>query len=251
MNEIRWPGDDKRRKETGVDEKPGSLSEPRIKIKKREGVSMGRGLGLSAWAATIAMVGVLAYVERTFGDDTQDKAKPGVDAKTAFTRLKTLKGTWKSKINSEDQSPDHKEKAKHDGPEPPVVFSLTGAGSAVVETQFPGTGHEMVSVYHLDGNDLRMTHYCAMGNQPRVKLDRAHSTPDQLIFVFDGGTNLDPQKDHHIHGLTITFLPDGKVSSAWEGYADGKSAGTTTFLMSKEGSSAPPHASPTKAVADH
>jgi hypothetical protein len=63
-----------------------------------------------------------------------------------------------------------------------------------------------------------------------------------LIFVFDGGSNLDPEKDHHIHGLTITFLPDGKVSSAWEGYADGKKAGTTTFLMSKQGSAAPSHA---------
>ncbi len=33
----------------------------------------------------------------------------------------------------------------------------------------------------------------------------AHSTPDELIFVFDGGTDLDPQKDHHIHGVKITF----------------------------------------------
>jgi hypothetical protein len=217
--------------------------------RKERGNSMARGLGLSAWVAAIAMVGVLAWNERTVGDDTQDKAKPGVDAKAAFGRLKTLKGTWKSKINSDDQSPDHKEKAKHDGPEPPVVFSLTGAGSALMETQFPGTGHEMVSIYHLDGDDLRMTHYCAVGNQPRVKLDRAHSTPDKLIFVFDGGTNLDPEKDHHIHGLSITFLPDGKVSSAWEGYSDGKTAGTTTFLMTKQESSAAP--SPAKAVADH
>ena len=74
----------------------------------------------------------------------------------------------------------------------------------------------MVSVYHLDGDDLRMTHYCAVGNQPRVKLDRVHSTPDHLIFVFDGGTNLDPQKDMHIHGVKITFHKDGKVDSAWE-----------------------------------
>jgi len=212
---------------------------------------MARGLGLSAWVAAIAMVGVLAWNGYARGDDAQDKAKSGIDTKTAFARIKTLKGTWKSQINSDDQSPDHKEKAKHDAAEPPVVFSLTGAGSAVMETQFPGTGHEMVSVYHLDGNDLRMTHYCAMGNQPRVKLDRAHSTPDKLVFAFDGGTNLDPEKDHHIHGLTITFLPDGKVSSAWEGYADGKKAGITTFLMSKQETSTPSHTSQPKAAADH
>ena len=64
-----------------------------------------------------------------------------------------------------------KKETEHKGEES-VVYKLTGAGSALVETQFPGTGHEMVSVYHLDGDDLRMTHYCAAGNQPRVKLDR-------------------------------------------------------------------------------
>ena len=92
----------------------------------------------------------------------------------------------------------------------------------------------MVSVYHLDGDDLRMTHYCAARNQPRVKLDRANSTPDHLIFVFDGGTNLDPQKDMHIHGLQITFHEDGKVTSAWEGYQEGKKAGTTSFVMTRQ-----------------
>ena len=71
----------------------------------------------------------------------------------------------------------------------------------------------MVSVYHLDGKELRMTHYCAAGNQPRVKLDLAKSTPDELIFVFDGGTNLDPEKDMHIHGVRIKFEKDGKVTS--------------------------------------
>ncbi len=92
----------------------------------------------------------------------------------------------------------------------------------------------MVSVYHLDGDDLRMTHYCAARNQPRLKLDRAKSRPDHLIFVFDGGTNLDPKKDNHIHGLDITFHEDGRVTSAWDGYAEGKLYGTTAFVMTRE-----------------
>ena len=79
-----------------------------------------------------------------------------------------------------------------------------------------------------------MTHYCAAGNQPRVKLDRAKSTPDELIFVFDGGTNLDPEKDMHIHGVRIKFEKDGRVTSAWDGYANGKKASTTTFEMTRK-----------------
>ena len=82
--------------------------------------------------------------------------------------------------------------------------------------------------------DLRMTHYCAAGNQPRVKLDRVNSRPNELIFVFDGGTNFDPQKDHHIHGLTIKFHEDGKVTSAWESYAGGKKDAIATFVMTRQ-----------------
>ena len=60
-----------------------------------------------------------------------------------------------------------------------------------------------------------------------------NSKPNELIFVFDGGTNLDPQKDQHIHGVTITFHDDGKVTSVWESYAGGKKAETATFLMTR------------------
>ena len=97
----------------------------------------------------------------------------------------------------------------------------------------PGAQHEMVSVYHLDGDELRMTHYCAAGNQPRFKLDRARSVPDHLVFVFDGGTNLNPAKDMHIHGLEMTFHEDGRVTSAWDGWMGNKSYGTTAFVMTR------------------
>jgi hypothetical protein len=164
-------------------------------------------------------------------------AKDGVAAKAAFARLKTLAGTWKGQLISTDAAAKPKECPAGHGAESTVTYRLTGAGSDLVETQFPGTCHEMVSVYHLDGEDLRMTHYCAMGNQPRVKLDRAHSRPDHLIFVFDGGSNLNPEKDMHIHGLEVTFHQDGRVTSAWQGYMGGKLAGTTAFLMTRQGES--------------
>ena len=148
--------------------------------------------------------------------------------------MKTLVGTWTSKPSDELKAEAKKEHGEDLPEEVSVTFKLTGAGSALVETQFPGMPHEMVSVYHLDGKELRMTHYCAAGNQPRVKLDRAKSTPDELIFVFDGGTNLDPEKDMHIHGVKIKFGKDGKVTSAWDGYVGGKKASTTTFNMTRK-----------------
>jgi hypothetical protein len=143
----------------------------------------------------------------------------GVEAKTAFDRLKKLEGEWKSEAKGH--------------PSGKVIYKVTAAGTTLMETQFPGTGHEMVTMYHLDGKDLKMTHYCAAGNQPHLKLDLKASKPDYLTFVFDGGTNLDVSKDMHIHGLRIKFLDDGKVESEWEAYMDGKPAECSKFPMTR------------------
>jgi hypothetical protein len=155
----------------------------------------------------------------------EDKDKAGIDARTVFARLKTMAGTWRNDIEGMGKD--------HHGSDSKVIYRLTGADSALVETDFPESDHEMVSVYHLDGDDLRLTHYCAVGNQPRLKLDRTNSTPDKLLFVFDGGTNLDPAKDLHIHGMTMSFEKDGRVNCAWEANAGGKKAGGTVFHLSK------------------
>ncbi len=89
----------------------------------------------------------------------------GVEAKAAFDRLKTLAGEWNVAASGEH----------HDSK---VIYKVTAAGSALMETDSAGSKHEMVTMYHLDGKDLLMTHYCAAGNQPRLKLDLKASKPD-------------------------------------------------------------------------
>ena len=138
-------------------------------------------LGFKTLTALSALaLGTVMIAPATVRSDDNDKDKTPVTAKSAFAQLKTLAGTWKNKI-----SDAHEHEHPDDGK---VIYHLTGAGSALVETDFPESNHEMVSVYHLDGDDLRITHYCAAGNQPRLKLDQAGSTPTRFVFVFDGGT---------------------------------------------------------------
>jgi hypothetical protein len=200
-----------------------------------------RASGLVVVAGATVFLGGVCPADA--GDDAP--AKGGVEAKAAFARLKKLAGTWTVELDATGKAADFKKlveknKERHAAHES-VIFKLTGAGSALVETQMPGAPHEMVSVYHLDGDDLRMTHYCAAQNQPRLKLDRARSKPDHLIFTFDGGSNLDPKKDMHIHGLEITFHEDGRVTSAWEGYMGDKPFGTTSFIMTRQGEKSAGH----------
>jgi hypothetical protein len=148
-----------------------------------------------------------------------DDAPGPITARDALGRLKGLVGTWTGTAAG--------------GPAT-VRYRLTGGGSAVVEEMFPGTAHEMMSVYHLDGDDLRMTHYCAAGNQPRMKLDRAASSPVELVFAFDGGSNLDPAKDAHMHEGRILLIDAGTVEGRWTGWNAGEPTGTNVFKLKRE-----------------
>lgn len=144
-----------------------------------------------------------------------------VAATAAFEALKGLNGTW-----TIGEAPADAEAAT-------IVYKLTGGGSALVENMFPGSAHEMVTVYHLNGDDLVLTHYCAVGNQPHMKLDRKASTPTSLVFAFDGGTNFDPSKDMHMHEGRFELLADGRVKATWTAFKDGKPAGSHEFTMSR------------------
>ena len=163
---------------------------------------------------TMGILAVLAMVSMS-----QVKAADGITAKAAFDKMKTLAGEWKS------------ESSAHAGDKPgKISYKVTGSGSVLMETDYEGTEHEMISMYHLDGDDLVMTHYCALGNQPKMKLDRAKSTADNLVFAFDGGTNFDPATDLHIHSASFKFGTDPKkFESTWEAFHGAKKDHTATF----------------------
>jgi hypothetical protein len=91
----------------------------------------------------------------------------------------------------------------------------------------------MINMYHLDGDDLMLTHYCAGGNQPSLRLAADQSSPETMVFEFAGGTNLDPAVDEHIHGAQITMVDNDHVTSAWSGYKDGEKAGDMTAHLAR------------------
>src|SRR5690606_1922102 len=89
-----------------------------------------------------------------------------------------------------------------------VRYRITGGGSAVEEVLFPGTEHEMVSLYHRDGPFLLMTHYCAAGNQPRMRAVWTDPPPNldapvRIHFKFQDATNLPDPNAMHMHATTF------------------------------------------------
>ena len=64
----------------------------------------------------------------------------------------------------------------------------------------------MTTVYHLDGADLRMTHFCGAQNQPRLKASRIDLAQGALDFSFVDITNLKSPDAPHVYGCELRFL---------------------------------------------
>jgi hypothetical protein len=115
------------------------------------------------------------------------------DAHSAFAFLKTLGSDW---VRASDDPATTS---------PVVNFRVTAGGSAVLETIYIGPGTDMLTVYHMDGDNLLLTHYCVMMNAPVLQFEPS-ATPGEIKFTFAGGTNFDPNVDAHLHegGFRIT-----------------------------------------------
>ena len=140
-------------------------------------------------------------------DDKHDHKLPPPATNAGLEKMKSLVGTWVT-ADKDGNATD----------EVVSVIKLTAGGSAVHETLFPGQPMEMVSVYTADGDDLLMTHYCVLGNQPRMKAD-PKSGADEIRFEFAGGSGLDPKKDKHMHAATLKIIDADHIQIegiAWE-----------------------------------
>lgn len=141
------------------------------------------------------------------------------DSAAVFQRLKKLNGEWRGTVESKE------------GPPATVLYRVTANGNTLMEQLFPGTDHEMISMYHLDGGDLVISHYCAMGNQPKMKLTSVRG--DDLTFDFTGGTNLDPKKDVHVHSGRIRLVDNDHLEAEWAVYQGEKQVGTNRFFLAR------------------
>ena len=142
--------------------------------------------------------------------------KPGSEE---FERMKSLAGVWKGTSETDGKV----EPAEID-------YKVTSMGSAVVETLFPGTPHEMVSIYHDDENGkLTMTHYCAIGNRPQLDLKRSET--DKMELELSSKSDLIAKQ--HMHALNLSFKGANQITQSWTCFEDGKAHHTTAISVKK------------------
>ena len=87
------------------------------------------------------------------------------------------------------------------------------------------TGHgteDMITMFYLDGPDkLLLTHYCTIGNQPRMQ---ASLSPDgkTLTFDFMDATNLTSPDAGHMRRVVIAMPNAGHHTEEWSFSDHGK-----------------------------
>jgi hypothetical protein len=156
--------------------------------------------------------GLLLALALAAGHGAGSPAPGARPAPAAFERLTGLAGDWEA---AEDGEMARKGDLV-------ARYAVTAAGTAVVETVFPGSPHEMVTVYHPDGDDVVLTHYCVEGNQPRMRARNAAGP--RLRFAFDGGAGIDPARDRHMHEAVLEILGPDEIRTQWTELQGGQTA---------------------------
>jgi hypothetical protein len=86
-----------------------------------------------------------------------------------------------------------------------VSYRVISGGSALLETFTTASGKETATVYHTDGDGLMLTHYCAQGNQARLRATEA--APQRIVFTLESATNVKP--DQGVMNEMILTFKDG------------------------------------------
>ena len=155
-----------------------------------------------------------------FAHASEHQAAPYRGSKE-FEQMKQLVGTWEGTSDMGKEG----EKVK-------VEYRLTAGGSALVETLFPGSAEEMVSVYHDRDGKLAMTHYCMFHNQPRMALSKSDPRMIELVFARKGN-DINPAKEKHMHALRITFTDNDHIVQKWTLFEKGKDQGGVTLKLTR------------------
>lgn len=135
-------------------------------------------------------------------------AAAGSGADDAWEKLKSLAGTWEGSYESTKST---------------LTYTVVSGGSAIIESmKMPAPEPDMVTVYHRDGTSLVATHYCSMGNQPRMRAAEADAGAKTIRFRFADITNLAKPDGGHIKHLTVTFDDNDHLTQDWTAVMDGK-----------------------------
>ena len=144
----------------------------------------------------------------------------------ALDKLRALSGDWEGTFAWSG--------ARNASGKMDAQYYATGNGSAVVENLVQDGVPSMTSVYHLDGPELRMTHFCAAQNQPRLKATAIDPENGQITFSLVDITNLRSPTAGHVQGLEVRLLGPDHITLRFRFKGDGKDSDELVDLKRKK-----------------
>src|SRR5256886_10036293 len=139
------------------------------------------------------------------------------NSEEAFDRLASLQGEWQGIA---------------DGVNTALIYTLTANGSTLMEQCRPEKGHEMVTMFTVDGDHLIATHYCSAKNQPQMATPAITDAQRPLAFSLVRVTGLKSADDWHNTGLTVIQEDNDHLTQEWSYQFKGKT-GEDTFHFAR------------------
>jgi hypothetical protein len=136
----------------------------------------------------------------------------------AFDQLKSLAGTWEGKK----------------GGDAPVklTYEVVSNGSVVMERLQSAKEAEMITMYCVEGNRLVVTHYCSMGNQPKMQTAALTGATGKYDFHFVSVAGTKTPDESHMVALSLTIPDKDHLAQVWTFEDHGKSS-SESFTYSR------------------
>ncbi len=134
----------------------------------------------------------------------------------AWEKLKTLAGDWEAETSTGKSQ---------------VSYKVISGGTALMET-IREKDTDMVTVFHPDGDRLLMTHYCSLGNQPRMRADGLSDGGKKVAFSYVGASNLSSPEAMHMSRMVVSFGDADHYTETWT-LADKGKEHTETFKLTR------------------
>ena len=132
-----------------------------------------------------------------------------VEALAVFERLKKLEGRWEGR-------------STRGWTEQASIRAIAGGSVLVMQGIGAHPNEEMITVFHMDGDRLLLTHYCVARNQPRLVLSSVEEGGRLITFTFLDGTNLPSRDKGHMDKVVVGLVDDDHFTEQWTWYQGGK-----------------------------
>ena len=143
-----------------------------------------------------------------------------------FNRLKSLSGEWYLTGGVRLGK-----KLEANPNEPFLDYAISSGGHAVIEKLFVGQPQEMTTVYYLDQGQLRMDHYCSLGNQPRMVA--IPSANNEILFQLVSVGNMPNKDDLHISSHSLEFPGPDELTVRWGATEGQKESGGSVYRVKR------------------